>query len=192
MKNVNFKIGLSTLLLALLTGCGQYKTVTNADASVALHKTEKVEREYLSIETVFTAGNVSVPLTGNIKTYEQLLGKGKIITPAESPDCGTYWEENTYRFLVYPNFEFELNDEDRAMLTKLKMTKGFRIQTDKGSIDEHTKLQDLKDVLGGQMLDSGNGLKTFAIPDGAESDNQWWFSFDKNGRLISISLFIPC
>lgn len=162
----------------------------------ALHQTENEEREYLYVDKIFTPENISLPTTATLKDYEKLLGKGKITSPKENPECGTYYDEGTILYLDYPNLHFELNDKNKAALISIDLKNGFKLQTDKGTITENTKLEELKSIFHNKdswmMLDEENGLKTFAIPDGAESDNQWHFDFDKNEKLVRLSLFIPC
>jgi hypothetical protein len=72
----------------------------------ALHQTESVEREYLNIETILTSEHTAIPLTGNLEIYERLLGKGKIAIPEEQPECDTYYDEGTIRYLDYPSLHF--------------------------------------------------------------------------------------
>ncbi len=162
----------------------------------ALHQTESVEREYLYIETILTPEHTAIPLTANLKSYEQLLGKGKIANPEEQPDCGTYFEEGFIRHLDYPSLHFELNEKNEAVLISLKLKTGFRLQTDKGTLNEHTTLENLKSIFkkndSYMILDEEKNFTIFAIPDGVQSDNQWRFTFDNSGKLISASLFIPC
>lgn len=162
----------------------------------ALHKTENVEREYLYVAEILTPENSTVRITANVKEYEKLFGKGKIATPKEQPECGTYFDEGTTRYLDYPNLRFDLNDENKAALISVEFKNGIKLQTDKGTITENTKLEELKNSFYQKdswiMLDEENGLKTFAIPDDAGSDNQWRFRFGKNGQLIGVSLFISC
>lgn len=158
----------------------------------ALHQTEM----FLSIDAILTSDYIIIPLTGNLKTYEQLLGKGQIVTPSEQPECGSYFEEGTISYLEYSNLQFELNDENEAVVISLKFKNGLKLQTDKGTINEDTKMEDLKGVFqqndSYMILDEDKNFTLFSIPDGAESDNQWRFTFDKKGNLISLSLFIPC
>lgn len=162
----------------------------------ALHQKESAEKEYLYIETVLTPEHTAIPLTANLKIYEQFLGKGKIVTPEEQPECGTYLDEETIRHLDYPNLQFELNDQNEAVLISLKLKTGFRLQTDKGTINTHTTLENLKSVFQKNddymIMDEEKNFTIFAIPDGVQSDNQWRFTFDNNGKLKSVSLFIPC
>ncbi|MGX9985462.1 hypothetical protein [Soonwooa purpurea] len=162
----------------------------------ALHKTENVEREYLYVAEILTPENISVRTTATAKEYEKLLGKGKISTPQEQPECGTYFDEGLIRYLDYADLQFELSDQNDAALVEIQFKNGFRMQTDKGTIDENTKLEDLKNCFYKKeswwMYDGENGLKVFSIPDGAESDNQWRFQFDKKGKLIKAILFVPC
>lgn len=162
----------------------------------ALHKTENLEREYLYVAEILTPENSLVPITATAKEYEKLLGKGKISTPQEQPECGTYFDEGHIRYLDFADLHFELNDQNDATLIEIQFKNGFRMQTDKGTINENTKLEDLKNCFyqkdSWMASDEENGLKVFSIPDGPESDNQWQFTFDKNGKLLSASVFIPC
>lgn len=162
----------------------------------ALHKTENREREYLYVTEIINSKYISLQTTATTNEYEKRLGKGKIVKPTENPECGTYYEEGVYRLLEYPGLQFELNNRNDAALISLKFKNGYKVQTDKGTIDKNTKLETLKNIFYQQdswtVFDGENGEKIFAVPDGEESDNQWHFSFDKNGKVTELRLFISC
>ncbi len=163
----------------------------------ALHKGENDEREYLSISNILTPDNTTISLSGTLKEYETLLGNGKITVPKEQPECGTYFEDGIISYLEYPYLKFELNDKNQAAWITVEMpNSGIKIQTDKGTITEKTKLEELKSIFyktdSWWTFDNDKALKTFVIPDGFESDNQLRFLFDENGKLLSVSLFVQC
>ena len=161
-----------------------------------LQKTDDVEREFLSINEILNRENFSIPLFGTLEECQALLGKGNIIIPEEQPGCGTYFDEGIISYLEYPHLKFELNDKNEVAWITVEMpNSGMKVQTYKGTITEKTTLEELKSIF--YRADSwwtfdDNDLKTFAIPDGSGSDNQFRFLFDKNGKLLSISLFVPC
>ena len=162
-----------------------------------LHKTSNEEREYLSITEIRTTENVSIPLLGTLKEYQKLLGKGKISRPKEQPECGTYFDEGIISYLEYPKLKFEVNDKNRAAWITVEMpNSGIRVQTDKGTITEKTTLEELKSIFyktdSWDITEMDRETQVFIIPDGMESDNQLHIIFDKNGKLISLSLFVMC
>ncbi|QIG88757.1 hypothetical protein G6R40_03310 [Chryseobacterium sp. POL2] len=134
----------------------------------ALHKTENVEREYLYVAEILTPENSLVPLTATAKEYEKLLGKGKISTPKEQPECGAYFDEGLTRYLDYADLQFELSDQNDAALVEIQFKKEFRMQTDKGTINENTTREDLKNCFykkeSWMVYDEENGLKVFPFP----------------------------
>ena len=96
----------------------------------ALHQTESNEREGMFIYGFTTKLYQSIPREASLKEYKKILGKGKVTTPKNQPECGTYWDEGTMRYLDYPYFTFELNDEDEAGWMKVKpQSSGLIIQT---------------------------------------------------------------
>ena len=162
-----------------------------------LHKEENDEREYLSIDEMLTPENISIPILGTLKEYQKLLGNGKITTPEEQPECGTYFDEGPVRYLEFANLKFELTLENKAAWITVEMpNSGIRVQTDKGTITEKTTLEELKAIF--YRTDSWfttemeEETQLFVIPDGMESDNQLHILFDKNGKLLSVSLFVMC
>lgn len=162
----------------------------------ALHKEENITREYLFISEIMSSDYILIPLSGKLKDYEKLLGKGKITTPKEQELCGTYFDEGILRFLDYPNIHLELNAQNEVGLISINMEGNYLLQTDKGTITSRTTLENLKRIFykkdSWMVFDGENGITTFGIPDGEESDNQWHFEFDQKGKLIKVSLFIPC
>ena len=174
-----------------------YKNGEFINTFTALHKENNDEREYLSIVELQNADNASIPLTGTLKEYETLLGKGKITSPKEPPECGTYFDEEPIRYLEFSNLKFELNVANRAAWLTVFMPKsGLKIQTDKGTITEKTTINELKSIFykadSWNVSDTDKEYKTFVIPDGIESNNQLHLLFDKSGKLLNVSLFVPC
>ena len=162
-----------------------------------LHKEENDEREYISINEIMNGHNISIPLTGNLKKYQTLLGKGKISTPNDQPECGTYFDEGISSYLSYPNLNFEINDKKEVAWIAAEMSNSsLKIQTDKGTITENTKMEQLKSIFykpESWWIDKGeDGSETFIIPDGLDSDNHLKFLFDKNGKLFKVFLWMQC
>ena len=162
-----------------------------------LHKEENDKREYLSIDLILTSENISIPILGTLKEYQKLLGKGKITTPEEQPECGTFFDEGPVRYLEYSNMKFELTLEDKAAWITVEIpNSGMRVQTDKGTITEKTTMAELKSIFyrtdswGTTEMDKETQL--FIIPDGMESDDQLHILFDKNGKLLRVTLFVQC
>ncbi|CAL1518727.1 hypothetical protein [Chitinophaga sp. MM2321] len=168
------------------------------NTQTALHKTENEKREYLRLENITTPTGKLMPLTGTLEEYEQIMGKGKISTPEEQPECGTYFGEGTYSELYYAHrMMIELqNGKKAAWRSVLIHGSNYQINTDKGTITGKTTLDELKNIFynenSWQIEDRENGGKTFSIPDGPESDNQLRIDFSKEGVLEGIYLFMPC
>ncbi len=164
----------------------------------ALHKTDNEEREYLKIENIITPTGKIMPPTGTLQTYEQALGKGKFSTPKQQPECGTYFEEGTYSEWLYEhNLRLELSDNKKAAWRSLFMRgTDYKVNTDKGTITANTTVEELKNIFfkedSWKIADGENGGKVFLIPDAPESDNQLQISFNSEGKLLSVYLFIPC
>ena len=165
----------------------------------ALHKEVNAEREFLVFKEILTDSNLQIPFRATLKEYEQLLGKGTIATPKTQPDCGTYFEKGIFSELTYPSaaLMIELSDNKDGVWRSLVL-KGsrFKVNTDKGFITEETTIPELQSVFHKKeswiMNVEKDKSKTFWIPDGGESDNQIRIHFDKEGKIESVSLFIPC
>lgn len=187
----NKEVGLSKIPVEYILKNGEI-----INTFTALHKEDEDEREFLAIDEILTAENISIPILATLKQYQTLLGKGKIVEPEEQPECGTYFY-GYISYLEYPDFKFEFVTEKEAAWVNVKMpNNGIRVQTDKGTIDEKTTLEELKSIF--YKTDSWfttemeDETEVFVIPDGMESDNQLHILFDKNGKLLSVSLFVMC
>lgn len=164
----------------------------------ALHRTDVGEREFLEVNEILNANNVSIPLTATLKDYQKILGSGKITEPEQQPDCGTYFDEGMYRELHYPNLVFELSNNKKAAFQSLIFkNSGLKIQTNKGTITEKTTLTELEAVL--QKRDNwwisdgeDRSGKSISIPTNENADDGWVIQFDKNGNIEKVILYIPC
>lgn len=175
-----------------------YKNKSFINTYTALHKTDNEERAFLKIENIITPTGKLIFTTGTLQTYEQALGKGRISTPVEQPECGTYFEEGAYSEWYYEhNLRMELSDNKKAAWRSVFMRgTDYTINTDKGTITANTTSEELKSIFykadNWQIDEEEGGGKTFRIPDGPESDNQLHISFGKDGKLEGVYLWIPC
>jgi|GEM_PF-894563 len=164
----------------------------------ALHKMDNEQREFLKIENIITATGKLVPLTATLEAYELILGKGRISTPEERPECGTYFEEGTYsEWYDEHNLLLELADNKQAAWRSVFIRgTDYKVNTDKGTITANTTLEELENIFynddSWEIGDGDDGGKIFSIPDGPESDNQLRINFSKDGKLEGVYLFIPC
>ncbi len=159
----------------------------------ALHQTKSNQKEGMIVYGFTTKDFQSIPITASLKDYEKLLGKGKVNTPQDQPECGTYWDEGTTRYLDYQYFTFELNDENIAGWMETKpQGSGLILQTNFGTITENITIaefnQFFKDIK--RWSEREDGSIAFYLPE--KYDNATIFTFDKNGKLVLIGYWIGC
>lgn len=166
-----------------------------------LHSKEGPEHApdpFLLIENILLSDNRLLPLSGSQKEYESILGKGMIEVPTQPSACGTYFEEDTIRYIVYPNFRFEQNSQGKMALVYIDLSgSGIKVQTNKGTITEKTGHHVLlKSFENGEKYEKTNEAepdnKVLMIPTGQHSDSRWEINYKQPDQITSIALFIPC
>lgn len=159
----------------------------------ALHQTKSNEKEGMTVYGFTTKDYKFIPTEASLTEYKKLLGKGKVSMPEYQPECGTYWDEGTTRYLDYQYFTFELNDENEAAWMKIKpQGSGLILQTNFGTITENTTIAELKKIF--KDADDWNEKKdgsTELVARGYDATAEI-FTFDKNGKLVLIEHWIGC
>lgn len=163
---------------------------------MALHQGEKAEREYLEPIAIITDQHISLPLLGTVKNYETVLGKGKKVVPESLPDCGYYFEEGEYSELHFPTITLEVSGKKAAVMEINFSKAGFSLLTDKGTLRAGTTLKEVTQLFFStdsyNLYEEENGDQVLGIPNGEESDEGLRLTFDKKGKLLKITRFIPC
>ncbi len=159
-----------------------------------LHSQQEEQGNKINLYSIYTKDYQSIPLKSSLKDYEKLLGKGKISTPEEQPDCGTYWDEGITRYLDYPNFHFELNDKNEAgWMAILLRGSGLTLYTDHGTLSENTTAKELRAIFKNpdswDIEKDGTSILTLMLGD---SDDLVRFYFSKNGKLEKVIHVIQC
>lgn len=159
-----------------------------------LHTLQEEEDDKIYLYRIYTKDYQNIPKEGSLKEIEKLLGKGKISTPKEQPECGTYWDEGITRYLDYPNFHFELNDQNEAgWMAKLLTGSGLVLYTDHGTISEHTTAKELKTIFKNpdswDVETDGTSILTLMLGD---SDDLVRLYFSKNGKLEKVIHVVQC
>ncbi|QOW09220.1 hypothetical protein Q73A0000_02035 [Kaistella flava (ex Peng et al. 2021)] len=163
-----------------------------------LHQEEDAgNREYLFCDEIFTADHIVVPISSTLNNYEKLLGKAKVVKYDEMKECGTVYDELHYRELVYKDLIFELSSKNKASLISINMLgSGIKFQSGNGTIDENTKISDLRKLFPDTFSSTGdfdeNNEETFTIATGAESDDSWMLHFNRSGKLTKITYLVQC
>ncbi|HRP89299.1 MAG TPA: hypothetical protein PKX92_04625 [Edaphocola sp.] len=159
-----------------------------------LHTLQEEQGDKIELYSINTEDYQDIPKEASLKEIEKLLGKGKISTPKEQPECGTYWDEGTIRYLDYPNFHFELNDQNEAgWMATLLTRSGLVFYTDHGTISEKTTAKELKSIF--KNLDNwdvekdGTSILTLMLGD---SDVLLYLYFSKNGKLERVIHHVQC
>lgn len=159
-----------------------------------LHTVQEEQGNKIYLYSIYTKDYQSIPKEASLRNYEELLGKGKIYTPKEQPECGTYWDEGITRYLDYPNFHFELNDQNEAgWMATLLTGSGLVFYTDHGTISENTTAKELKTIFKNSdswtLEKDGTSILTLMLGD---SDDLVRFYFSKNEKLEKVIHVIQC
>lgn len=162
-----------------------------------LHKMEADSIEYLHINEILSPNNIVIPTISNLKIYQDLLGLGRIVYSINRPECGTYFDNGKFRELIFPNLRFEIENSKKAAWIQLEFNnEDYRFNTNKGTITRATTLKELKNIFNYftsyQLLNGEDGEIIFRVKEGYSSDNSLDILYGKDGKIIRITLFIPC
>lgn len=166
---------------------------------VALHQTAPAENEFLEVFNLITPEEVQVPLTGSMQDYKKLLGPASLETPKDQPECGTFFDEGPLHYVHYPAVTLEVNDSDKAAVLNIELRiKGWRLQTDKGTISHETNFKELRqafyqpDKFWIERDPEDNPYWELILLTGEDSESYWRLRFDKKDQLIQVVLWIQC